>query len=197
MDKISANAPDTAIINASEGIDIIKTHGEDNPHVWLDVKNAIYQLDTITEKLCELSPEHAEAFAENAAKYKEKLSALDEKIKKELDPVRGAKLVTFHEAFDYFAKAYGLDIAASIQRDEHTVPSPAELGEVIDIMNQAGIKALFLEPQYRDDVAETVAQATGAKVYTLDPIVSGEALPDEYIKAMEKNAKVLLTAFEN
>ena len=195
MDKIAQNMPELEIIDASAGIELFRSHEGENPHVWLDVKRAIAQLDNISSALCTRFPEHAAAFSENAARYRAELSALDVYLSETLAQIKGAKLVTFHEAFDYFAHAYGLEIAAAVHRDEHTAPSPAEVEGVIRVMEQENIRAIFTEPQYHDSVARTIADAAGAAVYTLDPAVSGEASAGAYISTMRENAQTLLKAF--
>ncbi len=196
MDKISQNMPQVKIIDASSGIETIKTEGEENPHVWLNVKNAVTQLDTVTRALCEMCPEHAEKFRENAQAYREQLEQLDAKLTSELSKIAGAKLITFHEAFEYFACAYGLEVAASVYQDEHSTPSPAQVESVIDLMREQNINAIFTEPQYQDSIAKTVATETGAQIYTLDPCVSGAGDENSYINVMTENLSVLLSAFE-
>ena len=196
MDKISANMPELPVISASDGISLIEEDGETNPHVWMDVKNAIEQVDAIAKRLGELCPEHADTFAKNARAYQEKLTALDAEIRQSLAPVAGAKLVTFHQAFTYFANAYHLEIAAVIRRDEHSAPSPAEVEAVIETMKAEKIHAIFIEPQYQDSVAETVSAATGAMVYTLDPAVTGDASEDAYLDIMRENVRTLLEALQ-
>lgn len=195
-DKIVESIPTLEIIDASENIEKISADGQENPHVWLDVENAIIQAETITDALCSLRPEYSGAFRANLEKYQEKLEELDEELKDMLEPISGAKLITFHEAFEYFADAYGLEVAASIVRDENTAPSPKEIEDVISIMEENEIGAIFSEEQYKDSVIDTVAQATDAQIYELDPVVTGENSPDAYIDAMRKNAQTLLEAFE-
>ncbi len=195
-DKISANIPELEIIDASENIAKIIKDNEENPHVWLDAQNAIKQVETITDALCSLRPEYAGAFRANSEKYTAKLAELDEELKDKLKAISGAKLVTFHEAFEYFADAYGLEVRATIVRDENTAPSPAELENVISVMEENGIEAVFSDAQYKDSVINTVAQATGTQIYELDAIVRGEESPEAYIDAMRKNAQILLEAFE-
>jgi zinc transport system substrate-binding protein len=88
---------------------------------------------------------------------------------------------------------------AVIEREPDTEPTPRELGEIIDTVNASGIRALFAEPQYSSKAADAIARETGAKVYSLDPVVTGEAGADSYdayINAMEKNKQTLLEALK-
>ena len=119
-----------------------------------------------------------------------------------LDEYKGKKIVTFHEAFPYFASEFGLEIASVIEREPGEVPGPKELKEQIEEINSilaAGNKiALFAEPQYSSKAAEIIAKETGLKVYELDPCVTGDfnsaTLKDSYIINMKKNAEVLKEA---
>ena len=118
---------------------------------------------------------------------------------KDLAPFAGKEIVTFHEAFPYFAKEFNLKIAAVIDREPGTEPTPQELEDTIEIIKKAGIKAVFTEPQYSPGAANTISKETGAKIYTLDPVVTGEAndgAKNAYIETMQKNAATLVKALQ-
>ena len=83
---------------------------------------------------------------------------------------------------------------AVIEREPGTDPTVQELIETVDKIEESGCRALFAEPQYEARLAETISAETGAKVYTLDPCVSGEYDKDAYLKAMEENLKQLVEA---
>lgn len=90
-----------------------------------------------------------------------------------------------------------MNIAAVVEREPGSEPVPKELADIIETIKAAGIMALFAEPQYSSKSAETIARETGAKVYTLDPVVTGVATPDAYdayLIAMESNMKTLQEA---
>ena len=102
--------------------------------------------------------------------------------------------MTFHEAFPYFAKEFDLNIVEVIEREPGSEPSPKELEETIKKVRELNVKALFAEPQYPAGAANTIAKESGATLYTLDPVVTGEANENSanaYIEAMKKNAEVL------
>ena len=140
---------------------------------------------------------HAEQYKENAKTYIDKLEQLKREMHDEIDSSENKNIVTFHEAFPYFAKEFNLNIVSVIEREPGTEPSPKELETTIKQIKDLHIKALFAEPQYPAGSADTIAKETGAKVYTLDPVVSGEAnsnAADDYINIMKNNAKVLKEA---
>ena len=168
-------------------------------HVWLSVTYNIAQVEAITSQLCEAGPEHADAYRKNALDYVTKLTALREEMHKELDNLPHRDIVTFHEAFPYLAKEFKLNIISVIEREPGTEPTPHELEETVAKVNALPVKVLFTEPQYSPTAAQTIASETGAKMYELDPVVTGEAneeAMDAYITAMKKNMEVLKEALQ-
>ena len=199
LDKVIKQQKSLKVIDASKGIDLLKDGDEENPHVWLSVTDAIAQVKNIAEQLKAADPKHADAYEKNAAAYIKKLEALKTEMHAALDTVPNKDIVTFHEAFPYFAKEFGLNIISVVEREPGTEPTPAELQETIEQVKALPVKVLFTEPQYSPSAAETIARETGAKIYTLDPIVTGEAngqALNAYIDTMKKNMETLKTALQ-
>ena len=199
MDKVTEQQKKLKVIDASRGIELIHDDEGDNPHVWLSVTDEIAQVRNIADQLKEADPAHADAYEKNAVAYIEKLTALKTEMHAALDNVPHKDIVTFHEAFPYFAKEFKLNIIGVVEREPGTEPTPTELQETIEQVNALPTKVLFTEPQYSPAAAETIARETGAKIYTLDPVVTGEATPaakDAYIDTMKKNMKVLQEALQ-
>ena len=199
MDKVTEQQKKLKVIDASRGIELIHDEEGDNPHVWLSVTDAIAQVRNIADQLKEADPAHADAYEKNAAAYIEKLTALKSEMHAALDNVPHKDIVTFHEAFPYFAKEFNLNIIGVVEREPGTEPTPTELQETIEQVNALPTKVLFTEPQYSPAAAETIARETGAKIYTLDPVVTGEATPqakNAYIDTMKANMKVLKEALQ-
>ena len=199
MDKVTEQQKKLKVIDASRGIELIHDEEGDNPHVWLSVTDAIAQVRNIADQLKEADPAHADAYEKNAAAYIEKLTALKTEMHAALDNVPHKDIVTFHEAFPYFAKEFNLNIIGVVEREPGTEPTPTELQETIEQVNALPTKVLFTEPQYSPAAAETIARETGAKIYTLDPVVTGEATPqakNAYIDTMKANMKVLKEALQ-
>ena len=115
-----------------------------------------------------------------------------------LVPAAGKSIVTFHEAFPYFASDFGLEIIAVVEREPGTVPSAKELNELIQNLikiKEEGIKpSLFAEPQYSSSTAKIISKETGLSVNILDPCVTGELTKNAYLDAMGKNLEVLKTS---
>lgn len=210
MDKVISMRADLPVIDASAGIEMLcgeehdHDHGEHahedaheeilNAHVWLDPGLAIAQVKNIADGLAAADSANAQAYQANAAAYIEKLEALHDEIAQQLSPLAGSEIITFHEAFTYFARAYDLHVAGVISQDSGEEPSTREIAETCDLVLELGVKALFIEPQYPTKSADTIARETGAKVFTLDPVVSGNGGMDSYESIMRENARVLTEA---
>ena len=201
LDDVIRQREDLKVIEASKGIALLKDEsGEENPHVWVSVTNAITYVNNIATQLSEADQANEEQYKSNAAAYVQKLTDLKDEMHSALDTLKSRDIITFHEAFPYFAQEFDLKIAAVVEREPGSEPVPKELAEIIDTVKQTGIKALFAEPQYSSKAADTIARDTGAKVYTLDPVVTGEAVPDAadaYIVTMRKNVETLVEALGN
>lgn len=198
MDKVVAQLPNLNIIEASKGIELLKnaSDGEDNPHVWVSISNDIVQVQNIGKQLAAIDPKNADKYLSNAAEYVKKLETERDKMHKALDSITNRDIITFHEAFPYFAKEFNLKIAAVIEREPGSEPSAGELADTIKIINEKKVKALFAEPQYSTKATDTIARETGAKVYMLDPIVTGPMNANAYIDIMDNNLKILEEALK-
>ncbi len=206
LDKAIKSNPRMKIIDSSEGIDLIISdhchHDEDddhgdicaNPHVWVSITNYIKQVENICQGLSTIDPKNKEKYEENAYIYIKKLEDLRENMHLELDDLPNRDIVTFHEAFPYFAREFNLNVVSVISSQPHSEASVKEISENIELVKSKGIKAIFIEPQYSSTSAEAVANETGAKVYVLDSSSSGEVYKDAYVDTMKKNLTVLKEA---
>lgn len=202
LDKVIEAHPDLKIIDASdtEGIVPIMENGVPNPHVWLSINYSIKQVKNISNKLRELDPERADIYKRNTAEYVDELNTLLDEMQISMSMLPNKDIVTFHEAFPYFAKDMGLNVVAVIEREPGTEPTPQELAETIEKINALPVKIIFTEPQYSPKAAETIARETGAKIFELDPIVTGEAKPENllnYPDRMLSNTMTLIKALQS
>ncbi len=212
LDKISEQLPELPVIDSSVGIPLIASgedhhHGDEeehdhdqedyNPHLWVSITNCMEQVKNLSEGIIALDPEHEAEYRANTEAYLEKLSALRDQMHSVLDQVKSKDIITFHEAFPYFAEEFGLHIAAVINREPDSQPSARELADTIRLVRETGVKALFVEPLYPETSADIIAAETDAKVYVLDPVVSGAWDKDAYLTAMEENLRVLEEALNS
>lgn len=198
MDRVINQMPHLKIVDSSKGIQLIKGEGDegDNPHLWVSISNAIAQVRNIGEQLSGYDPENAAKYKKNTDEYVRKLEAERDKMHKALDGIKNRDIITFHEAFPYFAREFNLNIVGVIEREPGSEPSAKELEDTIGRVKALKVKALFAEPQYPAKAAETIAKETGARVYTLDPAVTGPMEADAYVSIMDNNLKTLQEALK-
>ena len=214
LDDIISQYPDLKIVNATEGLDLLEEadvdhdHDKDadvdhdyeyNPHIWVSVSGNIEEVKNITSQLSTFDPENSVSYEANSNEYISKLEDLSSEMHNELDNLPNKNIITFHEAFPYFAQEFGLNIADVIQIEPDSEPSAKDVEKVIDTVKSKHITALFTEPQYSSKIANTIATETGAKVYILDPIVTGDANEDaydNYINKMKENLSTLKEALK-
>ncbi len=172
-----------------------------DPHVWGDVENAIAMVNSIRDALIELSPEDREEFRQNAAKFKTELKQLDTWAAQQIQsiPTDKRKLVTTHDAFQYYAKAYGLDVFGTligISTEEQ--PSAQTVKKLSDSIKSTGVPAIFAETTINPALIKTVAQESGAKLaerslYS-DSIGAPGSDGDSYIKMVVSNTRTIVEA---
>jgi zinc/manganese transport system substrate-binding protein/manganese/iron transport system substrate-binding protein len=184
-----------------DGIPVMTVDGEPNPHFWLDptlVKQ--YYLPAIAAKLTKLDPAGEATFDANVASYGAKLDALDAELNAQIAtiPEANRKLVTFHDAFPYFAKHYGFELVGVILANVGQDPSAADLAALVEKVKAAGVKAVFSEAQFSPKLSETLAQEAGVTtvVTTLYNDALGPAPADTYLGLMRWNVDHIVTALK-
>ena len=142
--------------------------GTVNPHLWMDVGNAIAYVERIGEQLAAVDPAHASVYEAGATSYGERLAALDDSARQQIGaiPAERRKVVSFHDAFPYFAEAYGLEIVGTVIDAPGQDPSAGEIADLIDGIRASGATALFGEAQFNPQLAETIADEAGIAVVT-------------------------------
>jgi len=201
LDKVIETHPNLKIIDASDSPEIvpIMEDGVPNPHVWTSLTYSIQQVKNIQRQLSELDPDRADKYRMHALEYVDELTTLRDEMHLSLTMLPNKDIVTFHEAFPYFAAEFNLNIVAVIEREPGTEPTPQELAETIEKINSLPVKVIFTEPQYSPKAAETIARETGAQIFELDPIVTGEAKPEnlmDYVDRMLNNLITLTKALQ-
>jgi zinc transport system substrate-binding protein len=183
------------VINASEGIEPMVVNGETNAHVWLSVKLHIRQVNRIAEGLALADPGHANTYRVNAAAYVGRLKDLQTRYEAGFKGGGVRAVVTFHDAFPYFARDYGFTVVTVVERHPGAQPNARELRDAIQVIRQRGVGFVFAEPQYPPVAAELIAKETGARVLLLDPVVSGLPRAEAYVEIMDRNLATLQQAF--
>lgn len=174
---------------------------EPDPHVWGDVENAIEMVNAIRDQLIALSPEDREEFTENAARLTEQLQQLDTLIAQQIQtiPEKQRKLVTTHDAFQYYARAYGLEVTGTligISTEEQ--PSAQTVKKLSDAIKVSGVPAIFAETTINPALIEAVAKEAGVKLAPQELYSDSIGAPgsegDSYIKMLVSNTRTIVQA---
>ncbi len=197
--------PKDRIIQASgvphyHGSQLVVHSGHD-PHVWLGIEEAKFEIEAVCEALSNVDPAHAANFRRRADAYKKKLDDLKDEFKDLKVP---GGLVTFHDSFQYFGRSFDIKIEGTIRDLSGGEIAPAKLAAQAIEYRQKGVKLISVEPQYPRRVAETLAREIGGDVrlVELDPIETGTAIegrnyyvdPGYYLAKMRENLENLKQA---
>lgn len=161
----SAGGEDKPSIELSEGLEPV----DGNPHFWLDVENAKHYVQGIRDALIEIDPEGEQEYRRNAEEYLGELEELDGYIEERVQeiPEENRKLVTTHDAFPYFAEAYGFELAGVVIQNPGAEPGSREVAGIVRTVEREDVPAIFTEPQFDSKLADTIAEEAGVEVAEL------------------------------
>jgi ABC-type Zn uptake system ZnuABC Zn-binding protein ZnuA len=175
-----------------KGLDALAT-AEGDPHLWLSVAGARKYVENIRDGLAAADKAHADGYRERASKYLDVLTALEAEIKGTVGkiPQDRRKIVTFHDAYGYFADAYGFTLTAAIlPSGANQQVSAQKVAEVVEAVRKSGVKAIYRETEFDSTVVEAIAKETGTRVLTLYSIYAGPVT--DYPGMMRANAQALV-----
>jgi zinc transport system substrate-binding protein len=170
--------------------------GEFNPHIWLDPKRAIEQVENIRDGLIAADPAGQQTYVANAADYITQLQALDQEIATALAPYANQEFVTYHDFAPYFAQRYALKAEFLVGVPDED-PSPNDVQRVLNSAKESDLKTLLTEPQASGNPFEAVAKDLNVQVSNFDPMETSSpegVEANHYIKVMRQNLKNLQTA---
>ena len=163
-----------------------------NPHIWLDPQLACHGVTNVLKALQRLDPAHAGGYAANAAQYVAQLEKLDAVLKQSLGPIKGASIVTYHDAFPYFARRYGLHIVGVIESVPDVEPSLKSLASLYRSIRAEQVRVIFTEAPSPSRLAGQIAGDLRLPLASLETLESGALNRDTYEKAMMRNELALL-----
>ncbi len=199
ISRLQKNNPDLPMFDARTGIHLQTLekhehehdeahdhHPQDNldPHIWLNPLHVITMVKQIQTLLSDLDPQHAALYAQNAEAFIQQLEQLDGDIRSQLSSVQGQRFLVFHPSWGYFARAYGLQQIAIEQ--EGKSPGAKSLQHLIQQAKELNIKVVFVQPQFNQRNAKTIAQAIDGEVVAIDP------LAERYIENLRTVAPVFV-----
>jgi ABC-type Zn uptake system ZnuABC Zn-binding protein ZnuA len=173
----------TPVVTVTDGLPDF----DGNPHMWFDPALAAGYVKRIRDALIALDPQGKELYTVSALKYSNELLTLDVELKTKIAtiPADRRKLVTSHDAFPYFARAFGFDIVGFAEPEPGKPPSAGELAALVESVRAAGVPAIFSEAGGSSQLADAIAKETGAKVVSDLPTDSLLDKPaDSYVGLM-------------
>jgi ABC-type Zn uptake system ZnuABC Zn-binding protein ZnuA len=142
-----------------------KEEGKPNPHLWTDPSYAIKYAEVIKNELSKLDPDNTSYYSDNFAIFSQQATALGEAVASDQKsvPVSDLKLLTYHDAYAYFAKSYGWTVVGALQPQDFGDPSPLEVAELIEQVKSLKVKTIFGSEVFPSAVLAEVGKATGAR----------------------------------
>lgn len=201
----SASRRETRIVVLSEGLSTLRskgdrravddeTHAEGNPHLWLDVQMAMKYVERVRQAMIEVDPLGRQVYESNASRYLEELAELDLWIAQQIDtiPEGNRKLVTFHDAFPYYAMRYGLRTVGIVVRSPGREPSAREIADLVETLKRENVRTVFAEPQFSAKLLQLAANEAGLEIATLYSDTVDESVKT-YVAMMRFNTEQIVT----
>jgi zinc/manganese transport system substrate-binding protein len=195
----SSKAP---TVTATRGITPLKLGSDADPHAWQSVSNAKKYVANIRDALIAANPSDAEVFRSNAEVYLAKLDALDREVRASVAqiPQNRRKVISTHDAFGYFASAYGIQFIAPLGVSTESEASARDIARIVAQIKDEKIPAVFLEKMSDPRLIRRIAAETGARI---GGTLYSDSLTDEkgdaptYIDMIRHNIKALASALAN
>ena len=186
------------VIIATKGIKDLKFEGELDPHAWQDLSNGRIYIKNIKNALIDLDPKNSDLYKKNFIAYDKILESMDKSTKEKFAdiPKKNRKVITSHDAFLYFGRAYGIDFRSPVGVTTESEPSAGELAALITEMREDEIKALFAEnitdPRLIKQLAREVNAQIGGTLYS-DALSDNSEPANTYINMFKYNVNELAT----
>ncbi len=166
-------------------------------HLWLDPRNMMVLSDALRKRLSALDPAHEELYRRNGERLQGALLALDVRLRHLLAPVAQKPYILFHDAFQYFERAYGLQPLGALRDVEATPPSPKRLSALYRAAASQHAGCIFSEPQFGEGAVQSLARRLGLRIGILDPLGTPPDDGKAYERMMSANARALTACLKD
>ena len=143
-------------------------HGEFDPHIWLDPVNAKIIVKKVTNQLSKLDKENSSTYKSNSKKALKEIDNLIKQVKSDIN--KDAKVVVFHDAYQYFEKRFDVNIIGALTVNTDVLPGAEQLAEIREIIDHEQVTCVLSEPQFNPDIVKTIANDTNINMGVLDPL---------------------------
>lgn len=170
-------------------------HGEEaNSHTFISFTNAVQQTYAIERALSRLRPQHAATFRRNAADYARRLRRIKAEAARRLADAPIQRVVTVHDGYAYLLQEFGIEVAGVVEPAHGLVPSAAELADVIARIRREEVTVIFSEEGFPAPLLSVLREETGADVFVLSHVATGDYVDDKFEVEMKRNADVMIAA---
>jgi zinc/manganese transport system substrate-binding protein len=203
-DKIHPGNP--GYLDASQGCDILQrptgqvtramgdVHPYGNPHYWTDPENGRVVARAIAARLSQLDAGGAATYQKNLAAFEARLTQKEAEWRGKMAPYAGTRIVTFHDSWPNFAKAFKLNIVGHVEPKPGIPPSPTHTLEIINLIQAQKVPAILVEPYFDKKTPVYIAGKTGAQVVTFYPSVGGIPAITDYFSLFDTNINAFIAA---
>ena len=165
---------------------------KDDVHIWLSPDNAIKIINKANKVLSLYYPQNAKIYDENTKIMIDKINKLKAELTKDLAPIKDKPYVVFHDAYQYFEKAFGLNAVGSVALEGDIASSPKQVSYIKEKIVKLKASCVFQEPQFDSKLVKIVVEGTNAQIGTLDPLGVGiKEEKDFYLQLLRNMAKSL------
>jgi len=158
-----------------------------NPHIWLDPEYAKTGIENLVRELVRLDPKGESLYRAHEAAYFVQLDSLSQAIGAQVASLADRRFISFHDAWPYFCRRFGLEVVATVEPIPGQEPSARDLARLVDLIRREHIRVVTTEPQLASALPDMLAKETGVKVVVLNPLESGGG----YIAALGRAAESL------
>lgn len=209
------SAANGTVIDCSEGVQLLEAVGHDHhdgdesdgdhydPHIWMDPENAMIMAENIQKGLSQADPDNAQAYSDNLTSAQSLLNSWDSDLQKTIQEAEQGSgitisgLITFHDGFQYFAKALNLPLLAAIEEEEGSEASAQVINETVSLVKENNIPIIFTEVNGSDATAQAIARETGCQVGQLTMLMDGtnDGKLSHYLDGLSANVTAIVNGF--
>ena len=143
-------------------------HGQFDPHIWLDPMNAKIIVKKVTNQLSKLDKDNSSTYKSNSKKVLKEIDNLIKQVKSDIN--KNAKVVVFHDAYQYFEKRFDVNIIGALTVNTDVLPGAEQLAEIREVIEHEKVTCVLSEPQFNPDIVKTIANDTNINMGVLDPL---------------------------
>ncbi len=190
----NAGNPRLHVVVCTDGLPVV----DGNPHLWMDPEFARRYAGKIRDAIVNVDVAHAAAYRAAADAFDRQLVALTARTRAKIATIPPARrtMIVFHNAFDYYARRFGLRIVGAIEPTAGAEPNPAHIADLVRLARAEHVPAVFAEHEYSDKLARTLAESAGGlKVaFLYDDSLGTGAGVDTYVGMIDTDTDTIVSA---